>query len=52
MQAGVLEKMGGGEGGHKNWKKRYFVYRESGLEHVTIYPLQVYTPPPSPHVQL
>ena len=29
MKEGYLTKMGGGEGGRKNWKKRYFVLADS-----------------------
>jgi hypothetical protein len=25
LKSGVLKKLGGGDGGHKNWKDRYFV---------------------------
>lgn len=25
LKQGVLDKLGGGAGGHKNWKARYFV---------------------------
>ena len=29
LKEGYLTKMGGGEGGRKNWKKRYFVLADS-----------------------
>lgn len=28
LKEGVLTKMGGGDGGRKNWKKRYFVFAQ------------------------
>ncbi len=28
LKQGVLGKLGGGAGGHKNWKERYFVFSD------------------------
>ena len=33
LKSGVLEKLGGGEGGRQNWKKRFFVYKTKTLEY-------------------
>ena len=33
IKTGNLEKLGGGEGGRQNWKKRFFVYKTKSLEY-------------------
>ena len=33
LKSGPLEKLGGGEGGRQNWKKRFFVYKTKTLEY-------------------
>jgi hypothetical protein len=33
IKTGTLEKLGGGEGGRQNWKKRFFVYKTKTLEY-------------------
>ena len=33
VKMGTLEKLGGGEGGRQNWKKRFFVYKTKTLEY-------------------
>ena len=33
IKTGSLEKLGGGEGGRQNWKKRFFVYKTKSLEY-------------------
>eukprot|EP01029_Cantina_marsupialis_P002172 TRINITY_DN1198_c0_g1_i1.p1 TRINITY_DN1198_c0_g1~~TRINITY_DN1198_c0_g1_i1.p1 ORF type:complete len:143 (+),score=45.76 TRINITY_DN1198_c0_g1_i1:98-526(+) len=31
VKQGYLEKLGGAAGGHKNWKKRWFIYHENTI---------------------
>jgi len=33
VKSGELQKLGGGDGGRQNWKKRFFVYKTKTLEY-------------------
>lgn len=33
VKSGYLQKLGGGDGGRQNWKKRFFVYKTKTLEY-------------------